>query len=221
MTSHRVALRRVRAGVASTFGLVCLAACTAPTSEPSTTDNGFGSLATAIIARANAAGASEAQLDALRDAELIGVLEFEPYKQAVDATFACFADAGIRYESSGPTASSGLPMIRYGFEAPENGPDPGSQCVNVNSRFVEELYQNQPAAAEAVEQAFIDAMPQLIPCLREDGWLPSSGEPSPDNVKHAIEDGMTAAEDGDAPMESNPMKCVIAAGLTDGFTPSG
>jgi hypothetical protein len=196
---------------------VSLAGCTGEPSASPTSDP-FAYAVSSMLIRAESGGASEAQLEILRQAQAAGVLEFEPYESTIDATFECFREQGIDYQSNGTSSSRGFPEIIYVVAGPEAGPLPeATACENEHSAFVAELYQVQPASAEASEKQFIAALPVLIPCLREAGLLPATGEPTVDEVHDAIWAGFDSIEDGSAPEGFHPTTCIDLAGITGGF----
>lgn len=207
---------------AAAIALACavlIAGCSSEAPEPtSSAEAEFTARVTSVIARAESGGASEAQIATLRAAQEEGVLEFEPYKAAVEATFECFREHGIDYRSNGVDNSRGFPWIDYSIAGPESGPPPeATDCERAHSAFVAELYQAQPASTEALERAFLAAQPVLIACLREEGLLPLTGDPTPDDVSAAIWAGFDSAEEGSAPPGFDPTRCVSLAGISGGF----
>lgn len=201
--------------LAATFLAGCSSEAPTPTSS---SDTEFASRVSSVIARAESGGASDAQLEILRDAQLAGVLEFEPYESSIDATFECFRAQGIDYQSNGVDTGRGFPEITYMVAGPESGPLPeATACEREHSAFVAELYQVQPASVQASEKQFIAALPVLIPCLREAGLLPASGDPTTDEVHDAIWAGFDSVEDGSAPAGFDPTNCITLAGIKGGF----
>ena|GEM_PF-1069140 len=206
---------RLRYFVLATASLV-LAGCAGGATPEPTSPARFDVEVKAVLARAESGGANEAQLAILRDARESGVLEFEPYKTSIDATFDCFRARGVDYRSGGTDESLGFPFIDYRVAGDESGPPPAATaCEQENSAFVAELYQTQPASQEASEQRFVDAQPILIPCLAESGFL-TVADPTPDEVRDAIWAGFDAAENGTAPAGFDPTACLTKAGITAG-----
>jgi hypothetical protein len=155
---------------------------------------------------------SDAQRAMVERALDAGGVPFEDYRAAVDATFACFDAAGISHFEDPPTDGT-VPVITYAFEA--GALDAADACLEQHSYAIEALYQTQPPALAATEASFEAALPQLVACLREGGYLLDVPEPTVAEVKEAIlvameeVDGLSVPE-GEAPF---PMSCLDQAGI--------
>lgn len=166
--------------------LSTLAGCSEASHLEVTGDPEFVQLISSQLALARAADASPEQIAVLENAAASGNLEFEDYKQAVEATFQCFRDNNVQYQEFGIDDSRGFPQLEYMYESPPDGPSPvASDCITANSRYVEMVYQVQPSSYQASDAAFEAALPILIPCLRKQGFL-GPEEPTVDEVHDAI-----------------------------------
>lgn len=199
-------------GVALAPAMV-LAGCGGSSEVVATGDPEFVHLITSQLSVARAVDASPEQIAVLERAAASGNLEFEAYRQAVEATFQCFRDNDVRYQEFGLDNSAGFPQLKYMYESPPDGPSPvASQCVMNNSRYVEMVYQVQPSSSEASEAAFEAALPVLIPCLREQGFL-GPEEPTVDEVHDAIWavfDNVVENPSADV----DPITCPMRAGIS-------
>lgn len=136
------------------------------------------------VETAIAAGASEAQLDILRDALAAGDLTLDQVNVAVEATFRCFDDNGIGHSSLKPLTYQGLDRVTYTFlDIPGLDPEVSlriaDDCIYSESFFVEELYVAQPRSREIYDHYFTENIRvPLIVCLR------SIGIPVDDNVSN-------------------------------------
>jgi hypothetical protein len=129
----------------------------------------------AISNEADAAGASERQLELLREAATLGRVPLESVQEAVDNTIACFDDNGVAHtEVTYEPDEGGLLHPIYLF-----GPVPGlssdesyavaQECIKANSDFIYAAYCVQPIALEAEAQLAARAKPFVIQCLRDNG----------------------------------------------------
>jgi hypothetical protein len=200
--------------LAAVLVLTSIAGCSETSHLEVTGDPEFVQLITLQLSTARAADVSAEQIALLERAAEVGNLEFEAYKQAVEATFQCFRDSEVRYQEFGIDNSAGFPQLKYMYESPPDGPSPvASQCVIENSRYVEMVYQVQPSSSEASDAAFEAALPVLIPCLREQGFL-GPEDPTVDEVHdaiwavfdHVVENPMT---------DIDPMMCPMRAGISN------
>lgn len=152
---------------------------------------------------------SDAQRAMVERALDAGEVPFEDYRAALDATFACFDAAGVSYFED-PPMDGPIPMIVYGY-GPEAPDEVSTACIERNSGAIEAVYQNQPTATARFEAA----LPQLVACLREGGYLLDVPEPTVADAKEAILvameeiDGLSVPE-GEAPF---PMSCLDQAGI--------
>ena len=155
---------------------------------------------------------SDAQRAMVERALDVGGVPFEDYRAAVDATFACFDAAGISYFEDPPTDGT-VPVITYAFEA--GALDAADACLEQHSYAIEALYQTQPLAPAATEASLEAALPQLVACLREGGYLLDVPEPKVAEVKEAIlvameEVDVLSVPEWEAPF---PISCLDQAGI--------
>jgi len=209
---------RAGAVAVAVLGALVLAGCSGDEPEPtSSADAKFAQQVKSALSVAEAGTANELQLSILRDAQTAGVLTFEAYKTAVDATLECFREKGVKYELRGIEESRGFPTIEYMVEGDETGVSAAAAvCLDENLSQVDTLYQTQPASVDAEDRRFVNALPILIPCLREEGLLPPDSTPTRDEVEDAIWAGFDSAEDGSAPQGFDPTACLTEAGITSG-----
>lgn len=147
--------------------------------SPDVTADEFSAIAASALEDARASGASEAQLALIEGVVASGEVTFADVQESLDATFACFESAGIRYEEHAPVDDQGILYPSYAFEGGDKTAV-ADACIHDYSDYVEVLYMRQPAAVEARDAAFTGAMPALIECLR--------------GLGHEVDDDITADE---------------------------
>jgi glutathione S-transferase len=104
--------------------------------------------------------------------------------------------------------------VTYQYESPPDSPSAeASACIKANSQWVEKVYQVQPAAVEAADAAFEAAMPVLVACLREQGFLDEE-DPTADEVRAAIWSVFDYVEEFPG-SGVDPTTCPQKAGITD------
>jgi hypothetical protein len=169
---------------------------------------------------ADASGlASDAQLATLRDAAAAGALAWDDYADAVNATLACFADAGINYV--GPTVDESMGFKQLGYAAQVGGPQgaqevqavddaPGESrvvwgeeptgradplatvaesCRESHSLWVEVAFAEQPTSLEA-QDAFLESRRAgVVACAEEKGLALDSEAPIRQMLAELIEFG--------------------------------
>ena len=165
-----------------------------------------------ILESAREEGASATQLEILARSNATGAVSLADLKAATDATFECFADAGIDYASQ--TSEGPNPEISYQFSAPEGGSSIADECISRNSMFVEWAYQTQPSVQELVDAAFNNKRDQIMTCLRGMG-IEIDDDANVDEIKRAA--SITAEEyESRWKFEARlPMDCVSDAGITN------
>jgi hypothetical protein len=126
----------------------------------------FEALARAALEAAPGDGISPQQQAAIERALAAGEVTFEEYRTAQQATFDCFAAAGIRYEESPPAVVDGIPRVEYLFEAPASGESSvADACILEHSDVVDTLYILQPSSIEAADAAFEASRADAVACL--------------------------------------------------------
>jgi len=188
------------------LGVATSSGCSAVADEPESSAGPFN----AIIADAEAAGVDAKQLDILREADRSGSVSFEQLKLAVEATFACFEDAGIAYASS--VTEGAMPQLNYSFASPDGDSRIADACIGRHSMYVEMAYQTQPSALELIDAAFEKKRPEIVACLQGLG-LSLADDASVDEIKAAASYTVEEWESiwKDAPR--SPDDCVTNAGI--------
>lgn len=198
----------------SLAAIVLLAGCTTSPSAPSDDPAArtFAEIAESALKDAKANGATAEQVTIIGQIVTSGEVSYEAVQAAVDATFACFDAAGIRYDELAPRVEAGITYPQYAFEG-EGGSEVADACIHANSDYVEALYARQPAAVAANDQEFIAAMPVMIACLQELGYdIPTDA--TMDDVKSLL---VIYEEDIGTPREQEALDrfaCVREAGLS-------
>jgi hypothetical protein len=127
------------------------------------------------IADAVRGGASEAQVQILRDARDAGALTLEQTKAAVADTFACFDASGMSHSGISTVTQEGLERVTYTYATIPGLGDEASlaiadACMNTNSFYVEKVFVMQPISREITNRYFTENVrTRLIPCLRSIG----------------------------------------------------
>ena len=132
-----------------------------------------------VIEDAQSAGASSEQIALLQGAAESGALTLESLQEAIDATFACFDDAGLSHVQLPRENYQGIEVLPYTFgEVPGVSPEQSlaiaDECIYRHSYFVEQAYALQPTSREAYDEYFeANVRPRLIVCLQDLGLIGS------------------------------------------------
>jgi len=181
----RHALVAVLAALATT-----LTACASSQAEPSQAAQFrefYESLsAGAPIEDARDLGVSDAQAEILERAAERGEISLSDLREAIDSTFACFEEHGIRHSSKQHKSYMGQEQITYSYSAPpgvdENDPvwlALADECMSTNSGMIEMLYQMQPSGVLAQEQWFAENLrDEVAECLARYGVTAPEGADS-------------------------------------------
>ena len=153
--------------------------------EVTPTASDFAAVAAGALEDAKAAHSTQAQLEAIEAAIADGSVSLEAVSGAVTATFDCFSSTGVRYEDRGSHTTGGVTYLDYVYEAGDKEAA-ADACMNQNSAFLESLYALQPSTLEAKDAAFVAAMPGLIKCLRDLGYVVDA-DVTADELKVIIE----------------------------------
>lgn len=176
--------------------LLSLVGCGSPAATLATGVEPFATL----LNDATDAGASRAQIEALRESSQTGEMSFETISALVDATLECFADAGISFRREEPLElAPGFLLPFYGVGDTTTGGGSASAlsaaCEQQHSYFAFVAYQNQAGVQAARDAALLDELPEVRACLAKNGFdLPADA--TPDEVRQAV--SQVAAETDDA-----------------------
>lgn len=124
---------------------------------------------------AETGGASDAQLAILREAEMTGELTFDQARQAALATIDCIEQGGGSASYDEQREPSGLVVPRGVAEAKDEESltrlEPViEKCMNLESFWVNNIYQLQPDSQE-VRDAYRDKQaPVIRKCLGDNGY---------------------------------------------------
>lgn len=202
--------RLIWLGLAAAALLAGCAASPAVSSDPATAT--FAEIAQGALADAKANGATDEQISIIEEIVANGEVTYELVQAAVEATYACFDAAGIRYDVLAPRMKGDIAYPQYAFEG-DGGSEVADACIHANSDYVEALYARQPAAIAASEQEFLLRMPALIDCLKDLGYdIPADA--TMDDVKQLL---VIEEEDIGTPREQEALDrfaCVREAGIT-------
>jgi hypothetical protein len=173
LTGHRFGR-----GVAAVACLVALAGCSSGSGASPGSDGlaVFKASASQALTEANAAGASDAQVQIIQRAIDTGEVTFEDASRAVDSFAACVNGAGGTVTTQVDVTDTGFQVPSYSAVVGSGGlvDDPGAEnivtaCDAREDYWVNYLYQMQPAALRASEVDFDAHRGALIACLREHG----------------------------------------------------
>lgn len=146
------------------------------------TDSGPGPEATVaavyseLIEQAEAGGAGDAQLEALREAERTGELSFETVNGLVQESLDCMAGAGISsewWEPSEPVPGYKAPA--YSFSATADGMTEDQTlaiadgCLYEHSYWAEMGRRDPRAFREEFDEQLREELPRVLECLTEHG----------------------------------------------------
>lgn len=171
-TAHRRVFAR-GASVAVAVVLV-LAGCTPSGLQESAGVGSQGDVESAFeqaIQAAEAGGASESQVDILRNAAERGEITLTDLKDALAATYACLEAADISYQEVVTEEPWGMTVASYEMRVPtgrdvEAAAATSDECARLHSGFVEQFYVNQPKAVALFDEYRNTVVkPQIEACL--------------------------------------------------------
>lgn len=187
MTESTQGFRRLGTSIALVVSFAIVGCATHQTQVTSTGDSVFAQ----IYRDAQEYGASESQLDALTQADLVGDLSYETLALLIDDTFTCLDEAGIPYLPVVPlelVPGFSIPSYSVGSST-ELGPDTSfaiaQQCQSTYSEFAERAYQMQPRAQALRDNALESELPQVLECLKANG-VDLDPEATLDEVRYAV-----------------------------------
>jgi hypothetical protein len=152
-----------------------LVGCSSPHPEGSEDASLFDELIEKQIELAEQGGASDEQIHQLETARDVGEVTAAQMRAAMEATRSCMAEAGITVSSLESHESQG--MVLYGFTTTAHEDDMAeltaveSECYPAHSDFVLNVYDQQPAAQEALWAAVEDNEAALRQCLTDMGGI--------------------------------------------------
>ena len=151
--------------------LAALTACSSNSSRTEATPSVFE----VAIVDARAGGASEAQIALLERLAEVGNVEIDDVREALEGTYACLDAAGILHTEEIQSDASGLEYVVYFMQTPVSADQEAAvaisdECTNANSRYVEDLYHEQPRAV-ALEDKYMETVvvPAFIECDKSYG----------------------------------------------------
>jgi hypothetical protein len=153
---------------------VALAISACSSAVPSDTESASRPGLADVLAEAELAGASEAQIRALEIAIGAGELPLEVVREAVGNTATCVESSGLWIEFDEHVAPSGLRELSYTVlggdpENPDEGQRISDRCRTTHSQFIEAAYVLQPSSL-ALNDAFVKTVtPYITDCLIEAG----------------------------------------------------
>lgn len=140
-----------------------------------------------LVADARNGGASDAQIALLVAADLTTSMSFATAKDAIEASFACFDDAGIPH-SSVSSGAGGDPTYSFGAipgVSDEESLAIADECLRQDSFWVEMYYETQPAAVQEEERLLALARPIIVTCLEDEGVAVDDELPIDDLIRFA------------------------------------
>ncbi len=164
--------------------------------------------------RGRGGGADEAQLAILDEVLSANEVTLEQAQLALDDYGVCLDGAGLALSGVTVIDEAGFKRLDYRIQAGEDTTVMDA-CYAKTFQWVDMLYQTQPAATQAQDVAFEEALPELIACLQEGGVPIDSGAPA-DEVKNAMstffnehmpkagDPGATQNDDGSLSWSENP-----------------
>lgn len=130
------------------------------------------------LADARDGGASDAQLAALRRAEVDGEVLIEVVREAARRSVACMRDAGLEARYDERTLAHGVVVPGYLVDEAV-GADVDLQIEQCDARefhWVSKAYQLQPSSVEAADQLVELRAPALRECLAANGVSTRAGD---------------------------------------------
>lgn len=188
---HVDALRWLIVGAGAGVMLVGCAG-EAPPAQPTATD--YFEL---IIARAEAQGASEAQLAALHDGAEHGGVTYQQVDALMGDYFDCLRDAGLAPERlpDKPIAPGvRAPDYAVGFRTytPEQGDALTQSCLTKSMDFAMEALNQQPSSVEAMNRDIFAHLPEIADCTSAHGY-PLEDDANLDEIRVAVQGAIADA----------------------------
>ncbi len=126
------------------------------------------------LEEATSEGASETQIDELREALATGEVPYETMRGATQRAVDCMSNAGLDASIADVTQASGLevPMYRasHGEEIdPDTGWEMIRACETSETYWLSAAYQQQPSAREQLSQYVRSKETELRECLQDNG----------------------------------------------------
>lgn len=179
--------------VAAASVVVALGGCSSQPAESN--DPLFDMLILEAIEQAAAAGASDGQLELLRQSEDAGHVPVETLRLAVHATIECFVEAGFEAEYLEPVGPEGLALPSYRVWT-DGELSPGDdalieECDSREGFWVNKVYQLQPSSDELRVEFVNGKADELRACLEDAGYPAEAGA---DGVALAQQAGRVATE---------------------------
>ncbi len=167
-------------------------------------------------AEAEAGGADEAQLAILDEALTTNEITLDDEQQAVHDFGDCLDRAGFALADLQVIDDGGFKILDYKVMAGDEDTTLMDACEAKTFRWVDRLYQTQPAATRARDAHFAEELPGLIDCLREGGIAVDDDSPA-DEVKQAMLASIRElGSDPENGGEPTAIRCLSAAGI-NGF----
>ena len=147
-------------------------------------------------------GASDAQLAIIDAAAEDGLMSMERLLEARDAYAECLDSIGFTLIDMGVQMNGGVAYPAYSTQT-SAGYDPDSStaednlestCMEQHFMSVDRLYQSQPLAVQAHDADFTRALPEIIPCLQDEG-LAVDDEATVDEVKAVLMESLREASE--------------------------
>lgn len=157
------------------------------------------------------------QIAALERAIARGDVPFDDVRAAVDATYACLADAGIGYVEEPRDPDRPYGPIVFSIRLATSADDALSDaCVFGHSFYLQSAYEQQPAAQEQHDAEFERARPVMIACLVEHGVEVDESVTTAELKDLLIyaETGIDRRGDATPPASWEPWGCLQRGGLT-------
>lgn len=188
---HTEALRWI--GVAA-GAVVILGGCESESPVPESPPSDYFEV---IIGRAEAQGASDAQLAALRDGADQGGVTYAQVDALMGDFFACLKDSGLAPERlpDKPIAPGvSAPDYAVGFKTytPEQGDALTQECLTKTMDFAMEALYQQPSSVEAMDRDIFAHLPEIADCTSAHGY-PLEDDANLDEIRVALQGAMADA----------------------------
>ena len=175
----------------------------------------FNDIVDTAIAYAEAAHATQTQLDELREAKATGSITVDQARVANEAYLECVQALGATTTTIEDATSMGMWWPSFSVTAPP-GLDESTwapldeDCNARNATYVMYVYGNQPAAREALAKALAKHEEQLKQCLIDMGGGAEINDFTIDEMWNALKDQSFGGEDYGYSQDKD---CVIDAGI--------
>lgn len=206
--------------MATVVGAVFIvSACAGQPTEVASETHSFEDLIAQTVVDAEQGGAGDAQIEALKSAEISGSVDFEPMANAARETIDCLNESGFVAEYNVDELPGGIDFPNYVFRSidqdlsPDEVEELALTCETRHFSYLSYVYQVQPTVVEAVDQEFETGREQLVACLESNGVNTSDLATRSELVEAAIRLLLPELTEGE---QTLGVDCLAEAGIRTG-----